>query len=113
MISIAPTQRIFRGSAMSISSPPKTTSHPQLSDEEFCRAGGKQDPDAEITPGDAYIRICPPKNDKRAIRIYWYSAKHEVLTMQYCLEAAHERLAAVRNWASRNERDQAGEQQAL
>jgi hypothetical protein len=86
---------------------------PQLSDEEFCRAGGKQDPDAEITPGDAYIRICPPKNDKRAIRIYWYSAKHEVLTMQYCLEAAHDRLAAVRDWASGNERNLAAEQQTL
>ncbi len=33
--------------------------------------------------------------------------------MQYCLEAAHDRLAAVRGWASKNERDQAGEQQAL
>ena len=46
-------------------------------------------------------------------RIYWYSAKHEVLTMHYCLEAEHDRLAAVRDWASNNQRDQAGEQQTL
>jgi hypothetical protein len=47
------------------------------------------------------------------VRIYWYSAKHEVLTMHYCLEAAHDRLAAVRDWASNNQRDQATEQQIL
>jgi hypothetical protein len=94
---------------------PPATGNPaaELSDQAFCAAGVKQDPDVPTTPGDAFARICPPKNDKLAVRIYWYSAKHEVLTMQYCLEAAHEKLAAVRNWASRNERDQAGEQQAL
>jgi len=86
---------------------------PELSDQEFCAAGVTQDPDAPIAPGDAFARICPPKNDKPAVRIYWYSAKHEVLTMHYCLEAAHDRLAAVRDWASKNERNQAGEQQAL
>lgn len=84
---------------------------PELSDEQFCAAGAKQDPDTKITPGDAFDRICPPKNDKPAVRIYWYSAKHEVLTMQYCLEAAHDRLAAVRD--TKNNRDQAGEQQIL
>ena len=83
---------------------------PELSDKGFCAAGGKQDAEAEITPADAFTRICPPKNDRRAIRIYWYSAKHEVLTMHYCLEAAHDRLAAVRDWASNNQRDQASEQ---
>jgi hypothetical protein len=30
--------------------------------------------------------------------------------MHYCLEAAHDRLAAVRDWASNNQRDQASEQ---
>jgi len=86
---------------------------PELSDQAFCAAGVTQDPNVPITPGDAFARICPPKNDKPAVRIYWYSAKHEVLTMQYCLEAAHDRLAAVRDWASKNERDQAGEQQVV
>jgi hypothetical protein len=92
----------------------KTASPPaELSDKEFCAAGARQDPDAKISPGDAFARICPPNNDKAAVRIYWFSAKHEVLTMQYCLEAAHDRLAAVRGWASQSARDPAGEQQML
>jgi hypothetical protein len=94
--------------------PPATTNAaPELSDQAFCAAGVTQDPDAPIGPGDAFARICPLKNDKPAVRIYWYSAKHEVLTLQYCLEAAHDRLAAVRGWASQSERDPAGEQQVL
>jgi hypothetical protein len=92
--------------------PPKNPA-PELSDKEFCATGAKQDPDAKVSPGDAFARICPPNNDKAAVRIYWYSAKHEVLTMQYCLEAAHDRLAAVRGWASQSARDEAGEQQML
>ena len=94
--------------------PPATgTPAPELSDDAFCAAGVRPDPDVPTTPGDAFARICPAKNDKPAVRIYWYSAKHEVLTMQYCLEAAHDRLAAVRGWASKNERDPEGERQAL
>jgi len=94
--------------------PPKNDQPtPELSDEEFCAAGGKLDAEAKITPAEAFTRICSPKNDRRAVRIYWYSAKHEVLTMHYCLEAAHDRLAAVRDWASNNQRDQATEQQIL
>lgn len=94
--------------------PPATNNPvPALSDQAFCAAGVTQDPNAPIAPADAFTRICAPEKDKPAVRIYWYSAKHEVLTMQYCLEAAHHRLKAVRDWASKNERDQAGEQQVL
>jgi hypothetical protein len=85
----------------------------ETSDEEFCAAGGKQDDDAEITPDRAFIRICASKNVKRATRIYWYSAKHHVLTMHYCFEAAHDRLEAVRGWASKSGRDKTKENQIL
>ena len=60
-------------------------------------------------PKDAFIRICAGPNDKEAKRINWYSAKHHVLTMHYCLEAAHNKLAAARQWASGSDRDAAKE----
>jgi hypothetical protein len=86
----------------------------ETSDEDFCAAGGKQYyDDAEITPDKAFIRICASKNVKRATRIYWYSAKHHVLTMHYCFEAAHDRLEAVRDWAAKSDRDKTKENQIL
>ena len=81
----------------------------ETSDEDFCAAGGKQYDDAETTPDKAFIRICASKNVQRATRIYWYSAKHHVLTMHYCFEAAHDRLEAVRVWASKSDRDKTKE----
>ena len=54
--------------------------------------------------GRCIVRICAGPNDKDAKRIYWYSAKHHVLTMHYCFEATHDRLAAARQWASRSDR---------
>ncbi len=85
----------------------------ETSDEDFCAAGGKQNDDTEITPDRAFIRICASKNVKRATRIYWYSAKHHVLTMHYCFEAAHDRLEAVRDWAAKSDRDKTKENQIL
>jgi hypothetical protein len=81
----------------------------ETSDEDFCAAGGKQYDDAKITPENAFTRICASKNVQRATRIYWYSAKHHVLTMHYCFEATHERLEAVRGWASKSDRDRTKE----
>jgi hypothetical protein len=82
-------------------------------DEGFCASGEKQDFDTEITPANAFVRICAGNKDKRAARIYWYSAKHHVVTMDYCLEAAHDRLKAVRDWASKSDRDKARENEIL
>jgi hypothetical protein len=91
----------------------KETPADNVSDKDFCAAGRKQSAAAEITPADAFIRICPGKNDKTAVRIYWYSAKHHVLTMHYCLEAAHDRLEAARAWAARSDRDTTKESQII
>jgi hypothetical protein len=85
----------------------------ETSDEDFCAAGGKQDDDAEITPDRAFVRICASKNAQRATRIYWYSAKHHVVTMHYCFEAAHDRLEAVRVWASKSDCDKTKENEIL
>jgi hypothetical protein len=85
----------------------------ETSDEDFCAAGGKQYDDAEITPDKAFSRICASKNAQRAARIYWYSAKHHVITMHYCFEAAHDRLEAVRDWASKSDRDKTKENEIL
>lgn len=74
-------------------------------DENFCASGKKQIVGAQTLPQNAFIRICAGADDKHARRIYWYSAKHHVLTMHYCFEAAHDRLAAVRQWASKSDRD--------
>ncbi len=37
-----------------------------------------------------------------ALKIDWYSAKHELLTMFYCFERNHDRIIAAREWAAGN-----------
>ncbi len=72
----------------------------QVADGEYCAIAEKRGVDETTKPEFAFIRICAGPNDKAAKRINWYSAKHHVLTMHYCLEAAHNKLAAARQWAS-------------
>ena len=81
----------------------------QVADSEYCAIAEKRGVDDKTKPKDAFIRICSGPNDKDAKRIYWYSAKHHVLTMHYCFEAADKKLAAARQWASRSDRDAAKE----
>jgi hypothetical protein len=82
--------------------PPK-----EVADDKYCAMAEKRGVDDTTKPKDAFIRICAGPNDKAAKRIYWYSAKHHVLTMHYCLEAAHNKLATARQWASGSGRDAA------
>jgi hypothetical protein len=90
------------------------TADDRQSDEDFCTADAKHADDSEITPDKALSRICTMKNGSRTTtRVYWYSAKHHVLTMHYCFEAAHDRLQVVRDWASNSERNSAKEKQFL
>jgi hypothetical protein len=81
----------------------------EIDDDKYCAIGEKRGLDDTTKPKDAFIRICTGPNDKEAKRIYWYSAKHHVLTMHYCFEAAHDKLAAARQWASKSDRDPAKE----
>lgn len=74
-------------------------------DGEFCNTERNQDIDNRTAPPNAFIRICPSGRTDVARRIYWYSAKHHVLTMHYCFENLHERLEAARQWASQSDRD--------
>ena len=59
----------------------------------------------DTAPPNAFIRICPSDHGDIARRIYWYSAKHHVLTMHYCFESLHDRLEGARQWASQSDRD--------
>jgi hypothetical protein len=85
----------------------------QVADDEYCAIAEKRGVDNKTKPQDAFVRICAGPNDKASKRIYWYSAKHHVLTMHYCFEAAHNRLAAARQWASDSERDAAKEREIV
>ena len=82
-------------------------------DRDFCTSEQKQEIDEKTTPQNAFIRICPGKQPDSAVRIYWYSAKHNLLTMHYCFEKLHERLEPARQWASSSERDAAKEMEIM
>jgi hypothetical protein len=76
----------------------------EVADDKYCAIAEKRGVDETTKPEDAFIRICAGPNDKAAKRINWYSAKHHVLTMHYCLEVAHNKLAAARQWAAGSDR---------
>jgi hypothetical protein len=76
-----------------------------VTDDKFCATERNQDIDDDTTPPNAFIRICPANGSGVARRVYWYSAKHHILTMHYCFESLHDRLEAARQWASQSDRD--------
>jgi hypothetical protein len=53
------------------------------------------------------VSLCPrQKSDNdppEGVTIDWFSAKHQALTLHYCFETLHERLARVRSWAAHPE----------
>lgn len=53
------------------------------------------------------VSLCPRQkgvNDPRdGVTIDWFSAKHQALTLHYCFENLHDRLARVRSWAAHPE----------
>jgi hypothetical protein len=58
-------------------------------------------------PPGSYVRLCAHDNgkivpDKPALTLHWYSAKHQLLAMHYCLERLHSQLLAAREWASQS-----------
>jgi hypothetical protein len=93
--------------------PDDDTPAKEVADDQYCAIPEKRSIDDKTKPKDASIRICTGPNDKAAKRINWYSAKHHVLTMHHCLESAHDRLAAARQWASGTARDGAKESDIL
>lgn len=63
------------------------------------------DPNQFFDPyASSYVRLCPRNQSetgpKHSVTIHWYSAKHQLLTMNYCFRNLHERLDKVRAWAS-------------
>jgi hypothetical protein len=90
-----------------VRAPDNGTPPKEVADDQYCAIAEKRGVDETTKPQDAFIRICAGPNDKAAKKINWYSAKHHVLTMHYCLEAAHNKLATARQWASGSGRDAA------
>jgi hypothetical protein len=82
-------------------------------DDKFCASEGNQEINDDTAPPNAFIRICPSDRNGVARRIYWYSAKHHVMTMHYCFESLHDRLEGARQWASQSDRDAAKENEIV
>lgn len=57
-------------------------------------------------PVPTYLLKDNPK--QQPLHLDWYSAKHHVLTLQYCFETAHAALEIVRAWASNSSIDTSG-----
>jgi hypothetical protein len=51
---------------------------------------------------NSHIALKDPQNTGRTLGIDWYSAKHHVLTTEYCFEVTHRTMTAVLQWASRS-----------
>jgi hypothetical protein len=96
-----------------VRAPDNSTPPKEVADDQYCAIAEKRGVDETTKPKDAFIRICAGPNDKAAKRINWYSAKHHVLTMHYCLEATHNKLAAARQWAAGSDRDAAKESEII
>ena len=56
---------------------------------------------------DFSSNVCPKRristDSPPSVRVEWYSAKHQVLTMHYCLQVLHQRLSKARSWALHGE----------
>jgi hypothetical protein len=85
----------------------------EVADDKYCAMAEKRGVDEMTKQKDAFIRICSGPNDRKAKRIYWFSAKDHLLTMHYCFEDAHNKLAAARQWASGSDRDAVKESDIL
>ncbi|MGY8685554.1 hypothetical protein Q2941_48755 [Bradyrhizobium sp. UFLA05-153] len=76
---------------------------PRITAEDACSIDARYNWD----PAYSYVDVCPKNREKAgtndSVAIHWFSAKHQVLVMHYCLRNLHERLAPVRYWASQPE----------
>jgi len=54
-------------------------------------------PHAEVPPTPAMLKTYP---QSPPLKIDWFSAKHQLLTLQYCFEQNHTRITAAREWAA-------------
>jgi hypothetical protein len=59
-----------------------------------------------FTPPDPHTPLPPPKDllkeipNAPTIELKWFSAKHQLLTLYFCVEKTHENIEAARKWAS-------------
>jgi hypothetical protein len=105
---------------LKITNTPGEDHDPNRPADDSCAAGKETD-----DPKKPYLHhLCARNNgkivtNKPGVDINWYSAKHHVLIMHYCFEAAHRRIETARVWASNNDLSEqrkseflAGEKQA-
>jgi hypothetical protein len=55
--------------------------------------------EAELTPPEKMLEKDPKA---KSLRLDWYSAKHELLTLYYCFNVTHRRILPARQWATRS-----------
>ncbi|MBR0737805.1 hypothetical protein JQ581_12790 [Bradyrhizobium liaoningense] len=76
---------------------------PRGSAEDACSVDARYNWD----PPYSYVDICPRNREKAgsngSVTIHWFSAKHQVVVMHYCLRNLHEKLAPMRSWAAHPE----------
>jgi hypothetical protein len=56
---------------------------------------------------ESKVTLTDPHDSKNTLTIDWYSAKHNVLTIETCFEITHEAMTPVLQWASGNPVDRA------
>ncbi|MFK4509513.1 hypothetical protein LPJ38_15180 [Bradyrhizobium daqingense] len=89
--------------------PPKgaATATPRVPAENACSVAGYN-----WDPPHSYVDICPKNREKagsnESVTIHWFSAKHQLVVMHYCLRNLHEKLAPVRSWAANPDARPAG-----
>jgi hypothetical protein len=81
------------------------TSKANVSDDDICTAANA--PKETVSGSDTLICAIDGEgrvdHTKPSIAINWQSAKHHLLVMHHCFEAAHDQIATARIWASDND----------
>jgi hypothetical protein len=55
-----------------------------------------------LEDGKAQTPVPDPNNSGKTLVVDWYSAKHHVLTLEYCLDVTNRDIASVNQWASKS-----------
>ena len=85
----------------------------EVQDDKYCAMAEKRGVDEDTRPEKRSSGSAPAPTTRMPRESIGYSTKHHVLTMNYCFEAAHKKLAAARQWASESDRDTAKESEIL
>jgi hypothetical protein len=59
-------------------------------------------PDGSSIASLAKVDSIPKKNSTQAMQVDWGSAKHHIITFQFCFEDVHSQILAAREWAAKS-----------